>query len=140
MNTRTQLWVGAIAVLAVIWIIMIVRKRRLEMRYALTWLFAGAAIIVLDCFPGILKKVAGWMGIYRATNLLFFMGFVFALLILFDLTIFASRSYNQMRRLTQEVAILKKELEDKTGVPDQQAEGESAETEERADASGSHGA
>ena len=113
MNIRTQIWVAALAVAAIIWIIVIVRKRRLEMRYALTWLFAGAAILVLDCFPVLLKKMARLMGIARATNLLFFMGFVFALLILFDLTLFASRSYNQTRRLTQEVALLKRGLEDK---------------------------
>lgn len=109
MNIRIQIIVAVVILLALVIIINMIRKKRLELRYALAWLFVGVCILVLDCFPRLITWISMKLGIASPINMLFFFGFCFSLVIIFVLTMAMSRMSNRMKQLVQEVALYQKE-------------------------------
>lgn len=108
MNIKIQIIVGIIVVLALCIIVNMIRKKRLESRYALSWLCVGIAILVLDCFPQLISWLSEKIGIASPINMLFFFGFCFSLMIIFVLTIAISRMSIRIKELAQEIALFEK--------------------------------
>ncbi|GAA6375925.1 DUF2304 domain-containing protein [Firmicutes bacterium i23-0019-B6] len=113
MNVRIQIIVAIGLVLALCVIINMIRKKALELRYALAWLLVGFGTLILDLFPGVMMELAKFMGIEVPSNMLFFLGFCFALIIIFVLTIAVSRMSIRIKNLTQEMALYKKYMQEK---------------------------
>ena len=113
MNLRIQIIIAVVIILALFVIINMIRKKALELRYALTWLAVGVIVLILDIFPGIMGWMSGAMGIELPTNMLFFMGFCFSLTIIFGLTIAVFRMSIRIKNLTQEVALYMKREEER---------------------------
>ena len=81
MNSRIQIIVAIVIIIALCVIINMIRRKALELRYALTWLCVGGIVLILDLFPGIMSVLSGGMGIEVPSNMLFFLGFCFSLAI-----------------------------------------------------------
>lgn len=113
MNIKAQIIISIIIILGIVYIINMVRKKALELRYSLTWLGVGICILILTLFPQIMNKISAIMGIASPMNMLFFLGFCFSLTIIFSLTISASKMSIQIKDLTQEIALYKKEQNEK---------------------------
>ena len=113
MNVRIQIIVAIGLVLALCVIINMIRKKALELSYALAWLLVGFGTLILDLFPGVMMELAKFMGIEVPSNMLFFLGFCFALIIIFVLTIAVSRMSIRIKNLTQEMALYKKYMQEK---------------------------
>ena len=110
MNIRIQVIVAIVIVLALCVIINMIRKKALELRYA--WLLVGFGTLILDLFPDVMMGLAKFMGIEVPSNMLFFLGFCFALIIIFVLTIAVSRMSIRIKNLTQEMALYEKRMKD----------------------------
>ena len=93
-------------------LINMIRRRSLELKYALVWMLVLTALFVFDCAPALLNVVSGFLGIYAPVNMIFFLGFCFSLLIIFSLTVALSRLSNSVRTLDQMVALNEKRLQD----------------------------
>lgn len=113
LNIRTQIVVAIVLIIALVVIINMVRQKRLELRYALAWLGVGIGTLFLDCFPQVISWLSKMMGIASPTNMLFFSGFIFSLIIIFILTISASRNSIRIKQLAQEIALLEKEYKER---------------------------
>ena len=87
MNIRTQIIVAVIVLAAFAYLIGKIRKNKLELKYALSWIVMGALILLLDFFPGIIAKLAEICGIGMPINMIFFLGFCFLLALTFTLKI-----------------------------------------------------
>lgn len=112
MNIRIQIIIAVIVILALCVIINMIRKKRLELRYALAWLIVGVGILVLDCFPVLIAWIARQLGIASPVNMLFFFGFCFSLMIIFVLTVSVSRMSIRIKQLAQELALYEKSNDD----------------------------
>lgn len=112
MSVRTQIVVAAVVILALIGLTSMVKKNKIEMKYALIWYLLVAVILVFDLFPNLLGSFADFMGVDLAVNMLFFLGFCFALVIIFVLTVWVSKLSVKVKRLTQELALLDRKLEE----------------------------
>lgn len=88
-------------------IINMIRRKELELSYALSWLAVGVGVLILDCFPNLLTWLSHSLGIASPMNMLFFLGFCFSLIIIFILTVTVSRMSNKIKQLAQEIALLK---------------------------------
>lgn len=110
MNIKIQIIIGIIVILALCIIVNMIRKKRLELRYALSWLCVGIAILVLDCFPQLIAWLSEKIGIASPVNMLFFFGFCFSLMIIFVLTVAISRMSIRIKELAQEIALFEKEM------------------------------
>lgn len=112
MTLKLQI-VIAIAILAILAVLVnMIRKRSLELKYALVWMMVLAALLIFDCAPVLLNIVSNFLGIYAPVNMIFFLGFRFSLLIIFSLTVALSRLSNSVRTLDQMVALNEKRLQD----------------------------
>lgn len=108
MDIKIQLIIGVIVVSALAVIINMIRKKRLELRYALAWLLVGISILILDCFPYLINWLALQFGIADPVNMLFFLGFCFSLMIIFVLTVAVSRMSIRIKQMAQEIALHEK--------------------------------
>lgn len=113
MDIKIQIIIAVIIVSALCIIVNMIRKKRLELRYALAWLMVGGSILVLDCFPGLMTRISRVLGIASPVNMLFFFGFCFSLSIIFVLTIAVSRMSIRIKQLAQELALHEKENQEK---------------------------
>lgn len=114
MTLKFRLIMAAILLIGFVIIINMVRKKRLDLRYALIWLALIAMILVIVIVPGLLGVITHFLGIYDAMNMVFFMGFVFLIVVTFFLTAALSRNSNRIKALTQQVALLEKQVRDES--------------------------
>ncbi|KYP81423.1 DUF2304 domain-containing protein [Ferroacidibacillus organovorans] len=100
-----------VSLIFLIVVIDLMRRRLLLEQYALFWLGMGIVLTILSVSPGLLNRVAKVLGIYYAPSLLFLVGFLFMLGTMLHLTVVLSRLTNRTVRLTQELGMLKSQLE-----------------------------
>lgn len=112
MTLRLQLIVAFAALFALIYIGNLVRVRRLELKYALIWFFVGTLLLIFDLVPGILEGLTELLGISLPINMLFFLGFGFVLMIVFSQTIVISNLTRRVKRLTQEIGMANRRIDD----------------------------
>lgn len=77
MNIKAQIIISIIIILGIVYIINMVRKKALELRYSLTWLGVGICILILTLFPQIMNKISAIMGIASPMNMFVFSGILF---------------------------------------------------------------
>ena len=101
MSVRLQIIVGVVIFIGMVGIFSMVQHRKLNLKYALLWIFAGSVVLILDIFPEFLGIIAKVLGIELPINMLF------------GLTIKVSKISDEVKRLTQEMAILQYDIEEK---------------------------
>lgn len=111
MNTRLQIIMITASLIFLIYIIVMVSSRRVELKYTLAWLFAGLSLLSAAVFPRLLGLISGLLNIVEPVNTVFLLVIFFLMLILFTMTIALSRSSSKVKTLTQEIGILKLELD-----------------------------
>ena len=88
-------------------VIDFIRRNRLKERYALLWLAAGVAMVVLSAWSELLKMVTSLLGFGLPSNGLFTVVLFFLILIVFHFSIAVSTESERTKRLAQEIALLK---------------------------------
>lgn len=111
MTVKMRLIIAILLVAALVFIARSIIKKRMDVRYALIWMLMLVMIGLFDLFPGLLEIMSDFMGVALPVNMLFFLGFCFALIVIYRITVWIYNLSNEVRRLTQEVGILKHELE-----------------------------
>jgi hypothetical protein len=101
---------GSLLLLGII--ISLVRNRRLREEHALLWLLTGIILLVLSLVRPLLDILSRLIGIYYPPAALFLVGFGFTLLILMHFSVLVSDLTERNKRLAQEIALLKQELEE----------------------------
>ena len=91
-----------------------IKQKKLNLQYTLTWILLLFSILLVTIFPVFLNLLANLMGIALPINVIFFLGFVFTLVIVFRLTSAVSKQSEQIKELTQKIALMeKKEYDNK---------------------------
>ncbi len=93
-----------------LFILELVRRRRLAERYAILWMGAGLALLVLSIWTGGLEVIADTMGIQEPANAIFLLAFALGFLLLLNFSVASSRLSEETKILAQEVARLEQEL------------------------------
>lgn len=112
MTVKLQIVIGMAILVVFAILVNMIRRRSLELKYAMSWMVVLFALFVFDCAPWLLNVVSNFLGIYAPVNMIFFLGFCFSLLIIFSLTVALSRLSNSVRTLDQIVALNEKKLEE----------------------------
>jgi hypothetical protein len=96
-------------------IVYLIRRRRLREEYALLWLIVGVALIVLAIWPALLIGVTHVIGAVDPTSALFIFSLIFLMIVSIHFSIVNSRLKDQIKDLTQEIALLRSEIEEALG-------------------------
>lgn len=114
-ETKAQI-VAVIATLAIFLLVLeLVRRRRLAERYALLWLFAALAMLVLAIWTDGLDVIADLMGIQEPANAIFILAFGVIFILLLHFSVAVSRLAEETKILAQENARLDLELREARG-------------------------
>ena len=105
MSIRIKCVIIAVLILGLLKILGLIKKNKLELKYALSWLFLELGILIITLIPNLLNVISKVLGIYNEINMLFFLGFVFIILVIFSLTISLSRNSERVRKMAQEIAL-----------------------------------
>lgn len=93
-------------------VLWLIRARRLREKYALLWLLTSLFVILLSISRRLLEFTALSIGIYYPPALLFLVGVLFLLLVNIGHSVSLSRLSESNHRLAQEVALLRRQLEE----------------------------
>jgi hypothetical protein len=108
-----ELQVVSIVVLAIflLWVIRLVRAQRLSLRDSLVWVVTTVVATVVALFPGILVRAAHLFGFQVASNALFGAAVLYLAVNVLVNTVASSQNAARIRRLAQECASLRAELD-----------------------------
>ena len=113
MSLRVRVFVIVCMILILINIIRLMSKKKIDYKYGLGWSLVDIVVIVMAAWPGLLGWIAKLTGVIAPVNMLFFLGFILALTIIFSLSVTVSKLHDKVNRLSQEIAIMKKDSYDK---------------------------
>jgi len=99
------------SLLVFVFVIEMLRRGILRERFAALWLLVTLALMVLAIFPDILGALASWLGIQVPANLLFTLAGLTLLLVSVQLSNEIGQLERKTRRLAEEVALLRHDLE-----------------------------
>ncbi len=91
-------------------LIHLLKKRTLNLKYTLLWIFFGMIMLLLAVFPNLLNWASTTVGVYEPTNALFAIVFFCMIMILVSLTAIVSKMKERIKRLTQTIALMEKRL------------------------------
>lgn len=91
-------------------LILLLRKKMLNLKYGLLWIFSGVLMLILAIFPGILNSFSRLVGIAIPTNALFAVILFCVMIILISLTAIVSGLNNKVKKLAQTIAMLENRL------------------------------
>jgi len=100
-----------VCVLFLISVIVSVHKGKLELRYSLLWMILGVLGLLVAVFPAAANSLSHILGFELTSNFVFCGALVFLMAICLSLSKAISKQSEQIRTLTQELALLKKENE-----------------------------
>jgi hypothetical protein len=113
--SRTQIIAALGAVGLALYVLDLVRRRRLSEEYSLLWVVASIGAAVLGFSTPLLRAVTHAFGIMYEGSTVFFFGLVFATAMLLYLSVKLSRLGQENHALTRELALLRFELEELRG-------------------------
>lgn len=93
-------------------IVHFLRRKSIDFRYALAWLFVDIIIIIMALFPHAMIWLSGILGVASPVNMVLFVGLCLALVVIFTLSMSVSRLADKVRKLSQEIAIIRKDMFD----------------------------
>jgi len=96
----------------VLYVFELVRRRYLNEEYSLGWLITGMAIFILALWEDLLSFITHLVGATLFTSTLFFFGLFFLMIICLHFSVRISTLTNQVKKLTQRLAILSSEMEE----------------------------
>jgi hypothetical protein len=108
--THLRVIIGILCFALVGIIIELIRQNRLKEHYAIIWLLTAVSIFIFGIWPNSLNVVSRIVRLHHLTTL-FLVAFLFLLAIVLHFTLAISQIFDRNRRLTQEVAWLRFELE-----------------------------
>ena len=112
MPFRLQIIMLVVEVLYFVLIFTLLKKKTLMLSYTLTWLFAGVVMTVFTIFPELMQRIFDILHIESPMNGLLSLCVFCLLIIMVFLTTIVSKQTNQIRKLTQDNALLEKRIRD----------------------------
>lgn len=106
----TEIVVLASAILLFIFVLNLVRLRRLREEYSWLWLAAAVFYLVMAIWPELVGKITSLIGITNSVTAFIFFGLFFIVLILINYSVKLSRLTTRMKDIAQLVALLETDL------------------------------
>ena len=112
MDVKMRIFIGVVLIIGFLYVIWSIRKKKIDIKHSLIWIFVCVILAVLDIWPSLLKGLSKLLGFELPVNMLFFLGLAIEVIIIFGLTTRSSRQSEQIKKLTQEIALLKREIDE----------------------------
>ena len=115
--SRTQIITAVGAVALVVFVLDLVRRRKLSEEYSLLWVACTAVIAVLGFSTPLLMWITNVLGMFGAASTVYSFGLAFAVVMLLYLSVKLSRLGAENQALARELALLRHEVESGRAAP-----------------------
>ncbi len=112
LNLKLQLILTGVSLAFMAYIIHYLRNEVVDLKYSIVWFVLGVVLILISLLPELPALIARFLGIGLVINAVFLSAIFIILLMLLIFTIGISKMHNKLVRLTQELAILRSEIEE----------------------------
>ena len=107
-------FVAAVAVVVVLAVIIeLIRRHRLQERYALLWIVTGGVMLVFALWRSALDRFAELVGVAYPPSALFMVAGLFVLVVLLHYSTVLSKLSEQNKTLAQQIALLEQRLRER---------------------------
>lgn len=106
-----QISVIVFCILLAIFVVRLVVKKRLRLKYSLMWLSLSLLALLCAIFPEPVFGLAHILGFAVPSNMVFFLAIFFLLALCLSLTVIVSWQARDIRQLIQEIAVINNQLE-----------------------------
>jgi hypothetical protein len=107
-------FVAAVAVVGVLAVIIeLIRRHRLQERYALLWILTGVVMLFFALWRSALDRFAELVGVAYPPSALFMVAGLFVFVVLLHFSTVLSRLSEQNKTLAQQIALLEQRLRDR---------------------------
>jgi hypothetical protein len=103
-NLRILAIAGSLTLL--IFIVELVRRRRLKEEYSVLWVATALALLLLAVWGGLLRNLAHFIGADSQASTLYFFGLLFVVFLLLHFSVRVSNLERRVIVLLQEIALL----------------------------------
>ena len=100
-----------IMILLLLYLFRSIKRNKISVKYALIWVIADIVVIICILFVEPLFGLANFLGIKTVSNMMFFFGFIFLLILCFNLSTQISIQNKKIITLTQEFGIHKNKID-----------------------------
>jgi hypothetical protein len=108
---RIQYIAIAGSILFLLFILELIRRKKIREAYSLLWLFFGVVFLFFSIFRNCLEKLAAFLGIAYAPAAIFILLLMAVIFVLIQFSVILSRLSEQNKKLIQEIGTLKAEIE-----------------------------
>ena len=105
-----RILIVTIAILFIAFIVVLVSRKRLLLRYSLLWLTLSVVLCLCAIFPTPVYAMAQFLGFEVASNFIFVIAIFFLLAISLSLSIVVSKQKERSKTIIQELALLKQQV------------------------------
>jgi hypothetical protein len=106
MPANQRIFATVLALLFLIFVIDLARRKKLRVEYSILWSFTAGAIVLLVFWYDLLVSITGWIGAVLPTTTLFIFGLMFLLFVNLHFSVKLSELSEQVKNLAHEVALL----------------------------------
>jgi hypothetical protein len=111
MPLRIKIVALVVSVGLLLFIVELVRRRKLREEYSQLWFATAALVLVLVIWFDLLKWISHIIGAVSHVSTIFFLAFLFLVLISLNFSVVISKLTDRVKDLAQQQALLKRELE-----------------------------
>lgn len=111
MDIKLKIFLISICLIFSLVIYKKVENKKLQLKYSFPWFLVTFGLIFVTIYDNSLIPLKNSLGFEELSNMIFFGGFVVTIMMMFSLSIKVSDLTTKCTILTQEVALLKKEVE-----------------------------
>ena len=109
---RTQVFVVLLGLAMLVFVLNLVRRKRLREQYSLLWIFSAVVLLLCAIFVRTVDRLAHAVGIYYPPAFLFLVAILMVMVLQFHFSTVISNLREQNKSLTQELGILSAEVRD----------------------------
>lgn len=91
-------------------ILMLLKNKKISLKYTLLWLLSGLLLVIPVVFPSILSSISTLFGFQSSMNGLVVMLIAFVIIIVMSITSIVSNQSRKIRNLVQYSAMLEKRI------------------------------
>ncbi len=111
MPDRAIIMFAGASVGALLFVLELVRQRRLREEYSLLWLATAVVMLMLSLWRDLLHGLSAFVGIVYPPNFLFLVALLFVLFILLYFSTVITRLTQENKETAQQIALLRREIE-----------------------------
>ena len=109
MTVILQAFVAIVCVVLLWFVVRLVARGSLLLKYSLLWILLGVAALICALFPQCLFALSSLFGFASPSNFIFFIGLFCLLAIALSLSVIVSRQTVKIKNLTQRLALIEHE-------------------------------